>query len=126
MSDCNEEVEAEGEAAGSPDRKDGLHPRWTQDDVIAFACARDYLAELQAVYATALDELMSQPALDAIHEAWLRSELALLSQQRRNLTVRDQAEVAEIRAAFKVRLAAVRPRTESPASSGGHHRSPLD
>ena len=109
MSDCNEETEAE--ATGLPDYKEGLRPLWTQDEAIAFACARDYLAELQAVYATALDELTSQLNADVNRVSWLRDELVLLQQQRRDLTVRDQAAVAEIRAAFKARLAAARPHT---------------
>jgi len=43
--------------------------------------------------------------------SWLRDELVLLQQQRRDLTVRDQAAVAEIRAVFKARLAAARLHT---------------
>jgi hypothetical protein len=85
-----------------------------------------YLAELQAVYATALDQLVSQPNVDVNREGWLRGELALLQQQRRDLTVRDQAATAEIRAAFKARLAAARPHTGSAAGSGDHHTPPLD
>lgn len=109
MSDCNEEPE--GEATGGPDCKEALRPRWTQDEAIAFACARDYLAELQAVYATAVDELTSQSNADVNRVGQLRGELVLLQQQRRDLTVHDQAAVAEIRATFKARLAAASPHT---------------
>lgn len=83
-------------------------PRWTQEEAIAFACARDYLAELQAVYAAALDELVAQPEPEIDHMMRLRSELELIRQQRRDLTVHDQTAVAEIRATFKARLEALR------------------
>lgn len=86
--DCSDGVEA-GEAAGAA--LGGLD-----------------LAELRAVYATALDELMSQPNEDVNRVGWLRGELVLLQQQRRDLTVRDQAAVAEIRQPW-LRLAAARP-----------------
>lgn len=125
MPERNEEIE--GDAAGSLRRQEGLRPRWTQDEAITFACARDYLAELQAAYAVALDELVSQPDADANRVDWLRGELVLLQQQQqRDLTVRDQAAIAEIRAAFKARLAAIRPNTESLAGCGDHHTPLLD
>lgn len=124
MPDRNEDTEAD--AAGTSDLNEGLCPKWTQDEAIAFACARDYLAELQAVYATALDELASQPVADVDRAGWLRSELALLRRQRRDLTVRDQAAVAEIRAAYKARLAAVRPDAGSAPGRGDHQTPSLD
>lgn len=86
---------------------DQMHPRWTQDEAIAFACARDYLADLQAAYATALDELTSQPHGDPARAAWLQGELVRLQQQRRDLTIGDQAAVAEVRHTYRARLMAV-------------------
>lgn len=124
MPGCNEKSEAE--AVGSLGLQEGLRPRWTQDEAIAFACARDYLAELQAVYATALDELVSQPNADVDRVEWLRSELVLLRQQRSDLTVRDQAAVAKIRAAFKTRLAAARPYSAIASDRSEYQMPPLD
>nr|WP_297525963.1 hypothetical protein [uncultured Roseateles sp.] len=95
-------------AAGRLNLWEAPAPRWTQEEAIAFACARDYLAELQAVYAAALDELVAQPEPEIDHMMWLRSELELIRQQRRDLTVHDQTAVAEIRATVKARLEALR------------------
>jgi hypothetical protein len=105
----NRNEKAEDHVAASLNRQEGLRPKWTQEEAIAFACARDYLAELQAVYATALDELVSQPTADVNREAWLRGELAMLQRQRRHLMVRDQAAIADIRVTFRMRLDAARP-----------------
>ena len=105
MADCDDEPDTRTAASsGCPEE---LCPRWTQDEAIAFACARDYLAELQAAYATAVDELSSQPNADVSREEWLRGELALLKQQRRDLTVHDRTAIAEIRATFQARFAGV-------------------
>ena len=105
----------EGQAAGDPENKSRGEPaRWTQEEAIAFACARDYVAELQAVYATALDQLQSLPDVPVQDVAWLAGELIALRERRLKLAVDSHLEIAEIRRTFDALIREARLRWLEP------------
>lgn len=75
-------------------------PKWTQDEAIAFACARDYIGDLMVLYMTLLDDMQSKPDAPAERVAWLQAEIRRLKAQRRSLKVSDHDEIAEIRRVY--------------------------
>jgi len=75
-------------------------PNWTQDEAIAFGCARDYILDLMVLYMTLLDDMQSQPEAPPERVAWLQSEITRLKAQRRTLKVSDHEEIAEIRRVY--------------------------
>lgn len=68
-------------------------PKWTQDEAIAFGCARDYIGDLMVLYMTPLDDMQSKPDAPAERLAWLQAEI-------RRLKVSDHEEIAEIRRVY--------------------------
>ena len=104
-----------GQTAGdSESRPRGGSAKWTQEEAIAFACARDYVAELQAVYAIALDQLQSLPDVPDEDVTWLLAELLALRERRLKLTVDSHLETAEIRRSFDALIRAARLRWLGP------------
>jgi len=96
---------------GRPDDGTGVRePAWTQEQAIAFGCARDYLAELQVVYATAIDRIQSRSDVPREDIVLLEAELSKLRMRRERLTVSAEAEVAEIRETFGEKISAARSR----------------
>lgn len=75
-------------------------PKWTQDEAIAFGCARDYIGDLMVLYMTLLDDMQSKPDAPAERVAWLQAEIKRLKAQRRSLKVSDHEEIAEIRRVY--------------------------
>jgi hypothetical protein len=75
-------------------------PKWTQDEAIAFGCARDYIGDLMVLYMTLLDDMQSKPDAPVERVAWLQSEIRRLKTQRRSLKVSDHDEIAEIRRVY--------------------------
>ena len=75
-------------------------PKWTQDEAIAFGCARDYISDLMVLYMTLLDDMQSKPDAPAERVAWLQAEIRRLKTQRRSLKVSDHEEIAEIRRVY--------------------------
>lgn len=77
-----------------------VRPKWTQEEAIAFTCARDYIVDLMVLYMNVLDDLQSTPDAPADRVAWLQSEIARLRAQRNNLRVSHHEEIAEIRRVY--------------------------
>ncbi|MFZ5528740.1 MAG: hypothetical protein ACOZE7_18955 [Pseudomonadota bacterium] len=75
-------------------------PLWSQEEAIAYECAREYLSDVMGLYSQQLDgeEARCDPKAD--HMDWLRAEIARLGELRRQLRVKDHKEVAEIRAVY--------------------------
>ena len=75
-------------------------PKWTQDEAIAFGCARDYIGDLMVLYLTLVDDMQSKSDAPAERVAWLQAEIMRLKAQRRSLKVSDHDEIAEIRRVY--------------------------
>jgi hypothetical protein len=73
------------------------YPLWTQEEAIAYECAQEVLTDLSAICTTRIydERLKASPDLSLIDA--LRTKQKLLRQQRENLTVGNQEEIAEIR-----------------------------
>lgn len=78
----------------------GAGPKWTQDEAIAYECARDYLSEVLAIYCSELDneEAREVPRQDRV--GWLDAEIERLTKVWRQLRVTDHEAIEEIRAVY--------------------------
>ena len=81
-------------------RAEGAGPKWTQEEAIAYECARDYLGEVLGIYSGELEaeEARERPRQDRV--AWLEGEITRLGKVRRQLRVSDHEVIAEIRKTF--------------------------
>ena len=66
------------------------NPKWTQDEAVAFECARECITDLMGICSTAIadEEAEAQPNVDRLDE--LENELVELARERAALTVLDQ------------------------------------
>lgn len=78
-------------AAGEP------RPKWTQDEAIAFECAREVITDMMAICTGRIADETDKEAPDADHLAALRAERSRLAQERAALHVGDHADIARIR-----------------------------
>lgn len=70
---------------------------WTQDEAIAFECAREVITHLMAIYSDQIVDEASKTMPNADRLASLRAERSRLVQERLALHVHDHADVARIR-----------------------------
>ena len=74
--------------------------QWTQDEAIAFECAREAITDLMAIQTGQIAEEARKAAPDTGRLASLRSERSRLARERAALHVDDLADVARIRAEY--------------------------
>jgi hypothetical protein len=74
--------------------------QWTQEEAVAFECAREVITDLMAIYTGRIAEEAGKAQPDADRLATLRAERSRLAQERTGLHVENQAEVARIRAEY--------------------------
>lgn len=74
--------------------------KWSQEEAIAYECARDYLGEVLGIYSGELDaeEARAVPRQDRLN--WLEAEITRLGHARRQLRVSDHEAITEIRAVY--------------------------
>jgi hypothetical protein len=70
---------------------------WTQDEAIAFECAREVITHLMAIYSSQIADEASKTMPNTDRLASLRAERSRLAQERLTLHVHDHADVARIR-----------------------------
>lgn len=72
-------------------------PLWTQNEAIAYECARDCITDLIGIYCAEIadEEESEKPDLDKI--AKLENEMARLARERASLTLTDHDRIAAIR-----------------------------
>jgi len=75
-------------------------PQWTQEEAIAYECAREAITGLRAVLTSQIAAESSKPYPDAERLADLRAERARLFKERAGLQVKDHAEIARVRAEY--------------------------
>jgi len=74
--------------------------RWTQDEAIAFECAREVITDMMAIQTGQIAEEANKSAPDASRLASLRAERSRLAQERAALHVDHLADVARIRTEY--------------------------
>ncbi len=74
--------------------------QWTQDEAIAFECAREVITDLMAIQTGQMAEEACKAAPDAYRLVELRAERSRLAQERAALHVDDLAAVARIRTEY--------------------------
>jgi hypothetical protein len=72
-------------------------PKWTQDDAIAFECARECITDLMGICSTAIADEERQLAPDVVHLAKLEKNLVELACERSTLTVANHDRIETIR-----------------------------
>ena len=74
--------------------------QWTQDEAIAFECAREAITDMMAIQTGQIAEEGSKAAPDADRLASLRSERSRLAREHAALHVDDLAAIARIRTEY--------------------------
>lgn len=74
--------------------------KWTQDQAIAFECAREVITDMMAICTGRIAEEAAKEAPDTDRLAALRADRSKLAQERGALHVADHADVARIRAEY--------------------------
>jgi hypothetical protein len=91
-------------------------PKWTQDEAVAFECARECITDMMAICSTAIADEERRPAPDAVRLAGLEENLAELARERAALTVGDQDKIAAIRRDYGAQVRAHRAQQQRHAA----------
>jgi hypothetical protein len=91
-------------------------PKWTQDEAVAFECARECITDMMGICSTAIADEEGQPAPDAVRLAGLEKNLAELARERAALTVADQDKIATIRREYGAQVRAHRAQHQKQAA----------
>lgn len=75
-------------------------PLWTQEEAVAFECAREYLSDIIGIYSNELSGQEAPAALGEERASWLQAEIARLVELRRQLRVKDHDQVAKVRSVY--------------------------
>jgi hypothetical protein len=85
---------------------------WTQDQAIAFECARDVITDMIGICSAAIAEEESKPVPDAARLAALEEAMARLGDERRSLRLFEHDKIARINKEYGEH---VRKHRESPS-----------
>jgi hypothetical protein len=69
---------------------------WTQDESVAFECARETITDLMSVFSRQINELQDAASTDKKTLSVLTEQLLKLAAERRNLHVSDHGEISRI------------------------------
>lgn len=94
FSQAVERINADILAAG------GLHPKWTQEEAIAYESALECITHLRAILTA--ERHNDNPTPERLAE--IEAESARLAAERRALSVHDHAEIARIRRDYGQRI----------------------
>jgi hypothetical protein len=90
--------------------------QWTQSEAIAFECAREVMTDLQAILTGQIAEESRKKHPDAERLEELRAERSRLFLERSELTLKDHAAVARIRAEYGEQVRAWRAGRQAVAA----------
>ena len=74
--------------------------QWTQNQAIAFECAREVITDMMALCTLRITEEAAKEAPHADRLAELRADRSKLAQERAALHVTDEADIARIRTEY--------------------------
>lgn len=97
--------------------------QWTQDEAIAFECAREVITDLMAIQTGLIAREASKPTPDTHRLASLRAERSKLAQERATLHVQDLADIARIRTEYGAIVRAWREENHALDRNRGAHRA---
>ena len=80
--------------------------QWTQDEAIAYECAREVITHLRAILTGEIDEENRKEQPDAQKLERLYAESSRLFRERAQLHVKDHEEIARVRAEYGARVRA--------------------
>lgn len=87
----------------------GLSPMtWTQDEAIAFECARECINDMIGICSSELADEEAKPKLNQTKIAEIEAKMLALAMERHALTLTDQEHIAEIRAKYGTYIRAYR------------------
>lgn len=89
---------------------------WTQDEAIAFECAREVITDMMAIFTSRISDEFSKTTLDADRLAQLRAERSKLFRERAALHVADQSDIARIRSDYGAIVRAWRKEQQAVAA----------
>lgn len=74
-----------------------MNPKWTQDEAIAFECAIECINDMHGIIMSQIydEEEKAHPDQEKIAQLEVRS--FALAMERRNLTLKDQKQIARVR-----------------------------
>ena len=79
---------------------------WTQDEAIAYECAREVITHLRAILTGEIAEENRKEQPDAQKLERLHAESSRLFRERAQLHVKDHEEIARVRAEYGARVRA--------------------
>jgi hypothetical protein len=88
-----------------PGRKQAL---WTQDEAIAFECAKEVITDMMAICSSQIDEESRKPQPDPQRLSELKTALFNLGREQITLRGNDQNTIAKIRREYGARIRAYR------------------
>lgn len=74
--------------------------KWTQNEAVAFECAREVITDLRAILTARITEESNKEHPDTERLAELRAERSDCSARGPGLRVKDHAEIARVRAEY--------------------------
>ncbi|GHU08573.1 hypothetical protein FACS1894158_17910 [Betaproteobacteria bacterium] len=80
--------------------------QWTQDEAIAYECAREVITHLRAILTSEIADEERKPEPDAVRLENLRTEWKQLFHERANLHVDSHQELARVRREYGARVRA--------------------
>jgi predicted transcriptional regulator len=80
--------------------------RWTQEEAVAYECAREVITHLRAILTGEIADEESKPVPDVVRLKSLRAEWERLFHERANLHVDSHKEVARVRKEYGARVRA--------------------
>ena len=79
-------------------------PKWTQEQAIAFECARECITDMMGICSAAIAQEKARPAPDKLRLAQLRADRASLARERATLMVGDTDRVTMVRSVYGARV----------------------
>jgi hypothetical protein len=89
-----------------------VDPLWTQEQAIAYECAREVITDLSAICTARIYDELAKQTPDHGLVASLEEKITRLFNERRELTVGNQDEIAKIRHAYGSEVRAWRAQTQ--------------
>jgi len=89
--------------------------QWTDDEAINYECAREAITHMRAILTEEIEEETKKPNPDEVRLENLYVESSRMFQERAGLQVKDQANIARVRAEYGARVRAwLRPHGSDP------------
>ena len=92
------------------------YPLWTQEQAIAFECAREVITDLSAICTARIYDELAKQTPDHGLVAALEEKITRLFNERRELTVGNQDEIAKVRREYGAEVRAWRAQTQAQAA----------